>query len=70
MLGFGEAKTSLFFLCRQQQGKGKWGGRWDSNPRQPVPQTGVLPLNYAHRGVTSVANLGAQSARASLIDSA
>ena len=20
-----------------------WGERWDSNPRQPVPQTGVLP---------------------------
>ena len=21
----------------------KWGERWDSNPRQPVPQTGALP---------------------------
>jgi hypothetical protein len=20
-----------------------WGGRWGSNPRQPVPQTGALP---------------------------
>ena len=20
-----------------------WVGRWDSNPRQPVPQTGALP---------------------------
>ena len=20
-----------------------WGERWDSNPRQPVPQTGALP---------------------------
>ena len=20
----------------------KWGGRWDSNPRPPVPQTGAL----------------------------
>ncbi len=26
----------------------KWGGRWDSNPRQPEPQSGALPLNYAH----------------------
>lgn len=25
----------LFFLS--------WGERWDSNPRQPVPQTGALP---------------------------
>jgi hypothetical protein len=24
------------------------GGRRDSNPRRPVPQTGALPLNYAH----------------------
>ncbi len=24
----------------------KWGGRWDSNPRSPVPQTGAL-TNYA-----------------------
>ena len=21
----------------------KWGGRWDSNPRQPEPQSGALP---------------------------
>ena len=25
-----------------------WGGRWDSNPRQPEPQSGALPLNYTH----------------------
>ena len=24
----------------------RWGGRWDSNPRSPVPQTGAL-TNYA-----------------------
>ncbi len=24
----------------------KWGGRWDSNPRSPVPQTGAL-TSYA-----------------------
>ena len=24
------------------------GGRWDSNPRQPEPQSGALPLNYVH----------------------
>ena len=22
-----------------------WGERWDSNPRQPVPQTGALPTD-------------------------
>ena len=27
----------------------KWGGWRDSNPRQPEPQSGVLPLNYTHR---------------------
>jgi hypothetical protein len=27
---------------------GFWGGWWDSNPRQPEPQSGVLPLNYTH----------------------
>ena len=21
----------------------KWGARWDSNPRQPEPQSGALP---------------------------
>ena len=30
---------------------GVWGGWWDSNPRQPEPQSGVLPLNYTHRVV-------------------
>jgi hypothetical protein len=25
-----------------------WGGRRVSNPRPPEPQSGVLPLNYAH----------------------
>ena len=28
------------------------GGRWDSNPRQPEPQSGALPLNYVHHCVT------------------
>ena len=27
------------------------GGRWDSNPRQPEPQSGALPLNYVHHCV-------------------
>ena len=25
------------------QKKGKWGGRWDLNPRQPESQSGALP---------------------------
>ena len=24
------------------------GGRWGSNPRQPEPQSGALPLSYTH----------------------
>jgi hypothetical protein len=25
-----------------------WGGRWESNPQPPEPQSGALPLSYAH----------------------
>ena len=25
----------------------RWSGRWDSNPRRPAWEAGVLPLNYA-----------------------
>ena len=31
--GFGRVFAKAFFM---------WGGRWDSNPRSPVPQTGAL----------------------------
>ena len=34
-----------------------WGGRWDSNPRSPVPQTGAL-TNYATSTIVSVLVLG------------
>ena len=27
----------------------KKGGWWGSNPRQPDPQSGALPLNYTHQ---------------------
>ena len=27
----------------------KWGGQRDSNPQQPEPQSGALPLSYGHR---------------------
>ena len=41
-----------------------WGGWWDSNPRQPEPQSGVLPLNYTHRGKThyNIREMGAEKA--------
>ena len=26
----------------------EWGERRDSNPQQPEPQSGALPLSYAH----------------------
>ena len=29
-----------------------WGGRWESNPQPPEPQSGALPLSYAHHGPT------------------
>ena len=32
-----------------------WGGRRVSNPRPPEPQSGVLPLNYAHH-ITELVN--------------
>src|SRR3990172_9265124 len=25
----------------------KWSGRWDSNPRRPAWEAGILPLNYS-----------------------
>jgi hypothetical protein len=28
--------------------RGGWGGRRDSNPQQPEPQSGDLPLIYDH----------------------
>ena len=28
-----------------------WGGRRDSNPQQPEPQSGALPLSYDHRAM-------------------
>tara|TARA_Y100000590_G_scaffold377964_1_gene444588 strand:- start:148 stop:339 length:192 start_codon:yes stop_codon:yes gene_type:complete len=30
----------------------KWGGRWDSNPRSPEPQSGALnQLGHAHHDI-------------------
>ena len=29
-----------------------WGGRRDSNPQQPEPQSGALPLSYDHHNVS------------------
>ncbi len=36
------------------ESEGLWGGWWDSNPRQPEPQSGVLPLNYTHHEQTKI----------------
>src|SRR6187431_1623512 len=36
---------ALLLLCRGTRG---WGGRRDSNPQQPAPQAGTLPLSYDH----------------------
>ena len=32
----------------------KWGERRDSNPQQPEPQSGALPLSYAHHNKLSI----------------
>ncbi len=50
VLGFEPRKCQIQSLVPYRlataQYKIKWGGRWDSNPRSPVPQTGAL-TNYA-----------------------
>ena len=30
------------------------GGRWGSNPQPPDPQSGALPLSYAHRNSAQI----------------
>src|SRR5947209_17171176 len=32
--------------------KSIWGGRRDSNPQQPEPQSGALPLSYDHHNLS------------------
>src|SRR5256714_15458162 len=32
----------------------KWGGRRDSNPQQPEPQSGALPLSYDHQRLSEI----------------
>tara|TARA_Y100000590_G_scaffold150927_1_gene173344 strand:+ start:10272 stop:10475 length:204 start_codon:yes stop_codon:yes gene_type:complete len=40
----------------------KWGGRWDSNPRSPEPQSGALnQLGHAHRDIITEIQGGSQS---------
>ena len=41
-----------------------WGGRRVSNPRPPEPQSGVLPLNYAHHTDCGKASLASCSGTA------
>src|SRR5438477_1649783 len=37
-----------FEICNSRSGA-RWGGQRDSNPQQPEPQSGALPLSYDHR---------------------
>src|SRR5712691_6377340 len=43
----------LFLIIQSKIGnlksKMEWGGRRDSNPQQPEPQSGALPLSYDHQ---------------------
>src|SRR5262245_28782318 len=45
---FWERLRSSGTVEREQLEELNWGGRRVSNPRPPEPQSGVLPLNYAH----------------------
>ncbi len=42
-----------------QERRGRWGDRRDSNPQQPEPQSGALPLSYGHHLLTKVRFYGA-----------
>src|SRR5437870_5456148 len=37
--------------------KSIWGGRRDSNPQQPEPQSGALPLSYDHHSLVRTETL-------------
>src|SRR5712691_2129611 len=41
-------------VCKWLQ---KWSGRWDSNPRRPAWEAGILPLNYSRVPVFSATYL-------------
>src|SRR6184192_3395196 len=43
----------------------KWGGQRDSNPQQPEPQSGALPLSYDHQ-LTQILGLRFAIAKAKL----
>ncbi len=38
-------------------GRACWGGRWGSNPQPPEPQSGALPLSYAHHATEFLINV-------------
>src|ERR1700730_15972425 len=44
----------------------KWGGLRVSNPRPPEPQSGVLPLNYAHHTEARTISLALTAVRTSI----
>ena len=52
------SSSSLMDFCAQRAASigttaekhgSSWGGQRDSNPQQPEPQSGALPLSYGHR---------------------
>ena len=46
------AAGSATGLARAPENKKSWGGRRDSNPQQPEPQSGALPLSYDHHNLS------------------
>jgi hypothetical protein len=45
-------RVKIFRIARAI--RGEWGDRRDSNPQQPGPQPGALPLSYDHHLVFPV----------------
>jgi hypothetical protein len=39
-------RMATVFQVSERKG---WGGRRDSNPQHPEPQSGALPLSYGHQ---------------------
>lgn len=45
---FQKTRTTAWDHANNSSGRGEWGDRRDSNPQQPGPQPGALPLSYDH----------------------
>lgn len=58
----GAGQTQWFSYSQLRNGEG-WGGQRDSNPQQPEPQSGALPLSYGHHSISVCHRLGFHTPR-------